>query len=158
MPSGAEGRHSLKFCLYVHVFACWYVRACYAYWYVCVLCLLVHMCPALIGTHECYANLYTYFVPHACHAYWDTCLLCFLAHMYAMRIGTRVSRVWFDYWYVCVCFDYWLSENASALIICVNCVASDGDICKSQNRFTVVLVSFIQFEYLIIVFINLYIN
>ena len=126
-----------------------YVRAmligtcvCYAYWYTCVLRLLVHMSVMLIYTHILFRMRAMLIGTHVCYAFWHTCMLCVLAlvcRVFGLIIGTHV------------CFDYWLSENASALIICVNCVASDGDICKSQNRFTVVLVSFIQFEYLIIV-------
>ena len=84
-PSEAEGRHSLKGCLYVHVCAWWYV--CDTYWYVYVLCLLVHMCAVLIGTNVCthdfYGNLYTCVLrmcailigTHVCYACWHTCVV-----------------------------------------------------------------------------------
>ena len=122
-PSGAEGRHSLKGCLYVHVCACWYVCAirigtcmCYAYWYTCVLCLLVRMCATmLIGTHDCYANLYTCVLrmcamligTHVCYAFWHTCMLCLFARMCGLIIGTHMCCA---YWYA----DYYWQSTRHA--------------------------------------------
>ena len=118
-----KGRHSLKGCLYVHVCACWYVCAirigtcmCYAYWYTCVLCLLVRMCATmLIGTHDCYANLYTCVLrmcamligTHVCYAFWHTCMLCLLARMCGLIIGTHMCCA---YWYADY---YWQSTRHS---------------------------------------------
>ena len=51
---------------------------CYVYWYLCVLCLLVHMCAMLIGTH-------------VYNVYWYARVLCVLSrtNVCAMAIGTH---------------------------------------------------------------------
>ena len=124
-PSGAEGRHSLKGCLYVHVCACCYVCAiligtcmCYAYWYTCVLCLLVRMCAMLIGTHECYVLICT----HVCYA----CVLCLLAHMCAMLFDTHVC---YACWHACV---VWLLVRMCAVLIVTQIITLFGRLLGSM--------------------------
>ena len=85
------------------------IRVCYVLVRVCAMLIGTHVCYyAYIGTHDCYANLYTCVLrmcamligTHVCYAFLHTCMLCLFARMCGLIIGTHMCcAYWYADWY-----------------------------------------------------------